>query len=67
MSHMSDLDLEIQELVVDAISTPGLMYDTQILQYVNDRCSVEVNLETIEGILDRFFGEDFWENGVVLQ
>jgi len=67
MSRMSDLDLEIQELVVDAISTPGLMYDTQILQYVNDRCSVEVNLETIEGILDRFFGEDFWENGVVLQ
>ncbi|NDB60696.1 hypothetical protein EB001_19960 [bacterium] len=67
MSRMSDLDLEIQELVVDAISTPGLLYDTQILQYVNDRCSVEVNLETIEGILDRFFGEDFWENGVVLQ
>jgi len=60
MSRMSDLDLEIQELVVDAISTPGLMYDTQILQYVNDRCSVEVNLETVEAILDRFFGEDFW-------
>jgi hypothetical protein len=67
MSRMSDLDLEIQELVVDAISTPGLMYDTQILQYVNDRCSVEVNLETIESILDRFFGEDFWQDGVVLQ
>jgi hypothetical protein len=67
MSRMSDLDLEIQELVVDAISTPGLMYDTQILQYVNDRCSVEVSLETVEAILDRFFGEDFWHDGVVLQ
>jgi hypothetical protein len=63
MSRLSDLDLEIQELVVDAIGTPGMMMDHQILQYVNDRCSVEVKIETIEAILDRFFGDDDWAGG----
>ena len=67
MSRMSDLYLEVQELVVDAVSTPGIFYDTDVLNYVNDRCSVEVDLETIEAILDSFFGEDFWQDGVVIQ
>lgn len=67
MSHMSDLHLQIQELVVDAVSTPGIFYDTDVLEYVNQRCSVEVDLETIEGILDQFFGDDFWQDGIVLQ
>jgi hypothetical protein len=64
---MSDLYLEVQELVVDAVSTPGIVMDTDVLNYVNDRCSVEVDLETIEAILDSFFGEDFWPEGVVIQ
>ncbi len=67
MSRMSDLYLEVQELVVDAVSTPGIMYDTDVLNYVNDRCSVEVDLETIETILDTFFGEDYYPEGVVIQ
>ena len=67
MSRMSDLALEVQELVVDAVSTPGILYDTDVLNYVNDRCSVEVSLETVEAILDSFFGEDFWPEGVVIQ
>jgi hypothetical protein len=67
MSKMSDLHLQIQELVVDAVSTPGIFYDTDVLEYVNQRCSVEVDLETIEGILDQFFGDDFWQDGIVLQ
>jgi len=67
MSRMSDLYLEVQELVVDAVSTPGIVMDTDVLNYVNDRCSVEVDLETIEAILDSFFGEDFWPEGVVIQ
>jgi len=67
MSRMSDLYLEVQELVVDAVSTPGIMYDTDVLNYVNDRCSVEVDLETIETILDTFFGEDYYPEGVILQ
>ena len=67
MSRMSDLYLEVQELVVDAVSTPGIVMDTDVLNYVNDRSSVEVDLETIEAILDSFFGEDFWPEGVVIQ
>jgi len=67
MSRMSDLYLEVQELVVDAVSTPGIVMDTDVLNYVNDRCSVEVDLETIEAILDSFFGEEFWPEGVVIQ
>ena len=67
MSRMSDLYLEVQELVVDAVSTPGIFYDTDVLDYVNDRCSVEVDLETVEAILDSFFGEDYYPEGVVIQ
>lgn len=67
MSKMSDLYLEVQELVVDAVSTPGIMYDTDVLNYVNDRCSVEIDLETIETILDTFFGEDYYPEGVIIQ
>ena len=67
MSRMSDLYLEVQELIVDAVSTPGIMYDTDVLNYVNDRCSVEVDLETIETILDTFFGEDYYPEGVIIQ
>lgn len=67
MSRMSDLYLEVQELVVDAVSTPGIVMDTDVLNYVNDRCSVEVDLDMIETILDSFFGEDFWPEGVVIQ
>lgn len=67
MAKMSDLYLEIQELVVDAVSTPGIVYDTDVLQYVNDRCSVEVDLDIIETILDSFFGDNFWPEGVVIQ
>lgn len=53
--------------MVDAVSTPGIFYDTDVLEYVNERCSVEVDLETIEGILDMFFGEDYYPEGVVIQ
>ena len=67
MSKMSDLQLQIQELVVDAVSTPGIFYDTDVLEYVNERCPVEVDLETIEGILDMFFGEDYYPEGVIIQ
>ena len=67
MSRMSDLYLEVQELVVDAVSTPGIFYDTDVLDYVNDRCSVEVDLETVEAILDSIFGEDYYPEGVIIQ
>jgi hypothetical protein len=67
MARMSDLHLQVQELVVDAVSTPGIVYDTDVLDYVNDRCSVEIDLETIETILDTFFGEDYYPEGVIIQ
>ncbi len=56
---MSDLYLEIEELVIDAMSVPGVMSDRDVLAYVNDNCSVEVSMEMVEDILDKFYG-DSW-------
>lgn len=63
MSRMSDLHLQIQELVVDAVSTPGIMFDTDVLDYVNERSPVDVDLATVEAILDHLFGDDDWAGG----
>ena len=67
MSRMSDLYLEISELVGDALSTPGIMYDNDVLEYVNERCSVQVSWAQVEPIMDQLFGEQFWQDGIVLQ
>ena len=67
MSRMSDLYLEISELVGDALSTPGIMYDNDVLEYVNERCSVQVSWSQVEPIMDQLFGEQFWQDGIVLQ
>ena len=63
MSRMSDLHLEIQELVVDAVSTPGIISELDILDYVNERSPIDVDCKTIEAIMDHLFGEDDWAGG----
>jgi hypothetical protein len=61
MGKMSDLYLEIEELVIDAMSVPGIMTDTDVLNYVNENLDVEVDLEFVESILDKFFNAEWPE------
>ena len=67
MSRMSSLYLEISELVGDALSTPGVLYDNDVLEYVNERCSVQVSWNDVEPILEQLFGDQLWHDGVVIQ
>lgn len=58
MAKMSDLHLELSELVGDALSTPGVLSDYDVFNYVNERCSIVVTLEQIDNVMDQFFGDD---------
>ena len=62
MSRMSDLAIMAEQLIVDAISTPGVMSDRDVLEYVNERMPVEIDMWFVEGVLDKFFGDD-WAGG----
>ncbi len=62
MSRMSDLALMAENLVIDAMSEPGVMSDRDVLEYVNERMPIEVDLSFIESVLDKFFGDD-WAGG----
>ena len=63
MTRLSDLHLQIQELVVDAVSTPGIISELDILDYVNERSPIDVDCKTIETIMDHLFGDDDWAGG----
>ncbi len=60
MSYMSDLAMKAEALVIDAMSEPGVMSDTDVLEYVNERMPIEVSLSFVESVLDKFFGDE-WE------
>ena len=62
MSRMSDLAIMAEQLIVDAISTPGVMSDRDVLEYVNERMPVEIDMWFVESVLDKFFGDD-WAGG----
>lgn len=62
MSRMSDLAIMAEQLIVDAISTPGVMSDRDVLEYVNERMPVEIDMWFVESVLDKFFGDD-WVGG----
>ena len=62
MSRMSELAIQAERLVIDAISEAGIMSERDILEYVNDRLPVEVDARFIESVLDKFFGDD-WAGG----
>jgi hypothetical protein len=55
---MSDLVLMAENLVIDAMSEPGVMSDRDVLEYVNERMPVEVGMWFVESVLEKFFGED---------
>jgi hypothetical protein len=59
---MSDLVLMAENLVIDAMSVPGIVTDRDVLEYVNERLPIEVNLWFVESVLDKFFGDD-WAGG----
>ena len=62
MSRMSDLVLMAENLVIDAMSVPGIVTDRDVLEYVNERLPIEVNLWFVESVLDKYFGDD-WAGG----
>lgn len=63
MSRMSDLAIQAENLVIEAMEVPGIVTDFDVLEYVNERLSVEVDLQFIESVLDKFFGDDDWAGG----
>lgn len=62
MSRMSDLAIMAEQLIVNAISTHGVMSDRDVLEYVNERMPVEIDMWFVESVLDKFFGDD-WAGG----
>jgi hypothetical protein len=62
MSRMSDLALMAENLVIDAMSEPGVVTDRDVLEYVNERLPIEVSLWFVESVLDKYFGDD-WAGG----
>ncbi len=59
MSYMSDLAMKAEALVIDAMAEPGVMSDHDVLEYVNERMPIEVDMAFVESVLDKFFGEDW--------
>ena len=58
MSRMSDLALQVDELVVQAIEY-GAQTEQQVQTYVNDRLTVHIEIGQINRIIEDFFGP--WE------
>ena len=58
MSRMSDLALQVDELVVQAIEY-GAQTEQQVQTYVNDRLCVHIDIGQIDRIISDFYGP--WE------
>jgi hypothetical protein len=56
---MSDLALEVDELVVQAIEY-GAQTEQQVQMYVNDRLATSIPIQQINRIIDDFYREDFY-------
>lgn len=59
MSRMSDLALEIDELIVQAIET-GAQTEQQVQTYVNDRLMVHIDIGQINRIIGDFYRDDYY-------
>lgn len=60
MSRMSDLVIQAENLVIEAMGVSGIMTDRDVLEYVNDRMPVYVDLAFVESVLDKYFGDDWY-------
>jgi len=52
---MSFVYKEVEKLVIEILSSPGIHFDKQVHEYVNKRSSVPVNKETIDFIVEKWF------------
>ena len=59
MSRMSDLAIEIDELIVQAIEY-GAQTEQQVQTYVNDRLGVYIDIGQINRIIDDFYRDDYY-------
>ena len=59
MSRMSDLAIEIDELIVQAIEY-GAQTEQQVHTYVNDRLGVYIDIGQINRIIDDFYRDDYY-------
>ena len=59
MSKMSELALQVDELVVQAIEY-GAQTEQQVQTYVNDRLLVSIPLEQINRIIGDFYRDDYY-------
>jgi hypothetical protein len=59
MSKMSDLALQVDELVVQAIEY-GAQTEQQVQTYVNNRLLVSIPLEQINRIISDFYRDDYY-------
>ncbi len=59
MSKMSEIYIEAVNLVYDAMGEPGVMTDNDVLNYVNDRLPIKVDLDFVEEVLDKFFNDEW--------
>ena len=62
MSRMSDLAIQAERLVIEAMGVSGIMTDQDVLEYVNDHMPVYADLAFVESVLDKYFGDD-WCSG----
>jgi len=59
MSRMSDLALEVDELVVQAIES-GAQTERQVQTYVNDRLALTIDIGQINRIIGDFYRDDYY-------
>jgi len=59
MSRMSDLALEVDELVVQAIEY-GAQTEQQVQTYVNDRLCIHIDIGQINRIIGDFYRDDYY-------
>jgi len=60
MSRMSDLAIEVDELIVQAIET-GAQTERQVQTYVNDRLCIHIPIEQINRIIGDFYRDDYYD------
>lgn len=59
MSRMSDLAIQAENLVLEAMGVSGIMTDRDVLEYVNEHMPINVDLSFVESVLDKYFGDDW--------
>lgn len=60
MSRMGEIAMMAETLVIDAMAEDYVTTDSDVLNYVNERLPITVTMEFVTGVLDKFFGEDWF-------